>query len=161
MDCRVRARGFVDEQGRMGGIYNFRILYCCPAGRLHSVEHTTKVLCDERWDARQIVVRAGWQNVVAQAENGAVRIRFHALLRGKGLVEQPCSQVSRCTLEADKRRAAPPAGTLVLRTVEAQETVWSIAKQYGSRTQQILAANDLESSSRLVPGQLLMIPFSG
>jgi hypothetical protein len=120
-----------------------------------------KVVGHEPVDAKQLTVRAGWQNVAVQADNGAIQIRFTALLRGRGLVQQPCIQVSRCSLDAEKRRAVPPAGTLVLRAVEEQETVWSIAKQYGSRTRQILAANDLEASSRLVPGQLMMIPFSG
>lgn len=161
MDCRVRARGFVDDRGCMGGIYSFRVLYCCAAGRLHCAEHTMKVVSQEPVDAKQLAVRAGWQNVSAQADNGAIRIRFTAVLKGRGLVEQPCVQVSRCNLDAEKHRVVPPAGTLVLRTVEEQETVWSIAKQYGSRTRQILAANNLEASSRLVPGQLMMIPFSG
>ncbi len=161
MDCRVRARGFVDDRGCMGGIYSFRLLYCCAAGRLHCAEHTMKVVGQDVVNASQLTVRAGWQNVSAQAENGAIRIRFTGVLKGRGLIEQPCVQVSRCTLDGEKRRAVPPAGTLVLRTVEEQETVWSIAKQYGSRTQQILAANNLDASSRLVPGQLMMIPFSG
>lgn len=161
MDCRARARGFVDDRGCMGGIYSFRVLYCCAAGRLHCAEHTLKVVGQDVVDAGQLSVRAGWQNMSAHADNGAIRIQFTAILKGRGLVHQPCIQVSRCSLDTEKRRAVPPAGTLVLRAVEEQETVWSIAKQYGSRTQQILAANDLESSSRLVPGQLLMIPFSG
>ena len=161
MDCRVRARGFVDDRGCMGGIYSFRILYCCAAGRLHCAEHTVKVLCGDPVEARQLTVRAGWQNVAAQAEDGSIRIRFTAVLKGRGLVEQPCTQVCQCRLDGEKRRAAPPAGTLVLRAVEEQETVWSIAKHYGSRTQQILAANKLEPNTRLTPGQLMIIPFSG
>jgi len=161
LDCRVRARGFVDDRGCMGGIYNFRILYCCAAGRLHCAEHTVKVVGQDVVDAKQLSVRAGWQNVTAQTDNGALYIRFTAILKGRGLVQQPCMQVSHCSLDTEKRRVVPPAGTLVLRTVEEQETVWSIAKQYGSRTIQILEANNLEASSRLVPGQLMMIPFSG
>jgi len=161
MDCRTRARGFVDDRGCMGGIYSFRMLYCCAAGRLHCAEHTVKVVCSEPVDARQLLVRAGWQNVTAQAVDGAIQIRFSALLQGRGLVHQPCIQVNRCLLDTEKRRAVPPAGTLVLRTVESQETVWSIAKHYGSRTQQILAANRLDSGAKLTPGQLMMIPFSG
>ena len=161
MDCRVRARGFVDDRGCMGGIYSFRLLYCCAAGRLHCAEHTMRVVGQSVANAGQLTVRAGWQNVNAQADNGTIRIRFTAVLKGRGLVDQPCVQVNRCTLDGENRRSVPPAGTLVLRAVEEQETVWSIAKQYGSRTQQILAANNLEASSRLVPGQLMMIPFSG
>ncbi|MBQ4577623.1 MAG: DUF3794 domain-containing protein [Clostridia bacterium] len=159
-DCRVRARGFVEDGGRMGGIYTLRMLYCCAEGRLHCAEHTLRVLCDDPVEARQITLRAGWQDLTAQAENGAVRIRFTALLRGRGLVDQPCEQVTQCTLDAAARRAAPPAGTLVLRAVEAGETPWSIAKHYGSRVSRILSANKLENGQTPEPGKLMIIPFS-
>lgn len=159
LDCRLRARGFVQEQGCMGGIYTLRMLYCCEDGRLHCTEHTVKAVSPQPVQAQQLSVRAGWQNVSAQAENGAIRIRFTALLQGRGLLSQACTQVTRCTLDPNKRRALPPAGTLVLRTVEEQETVWSIARHYGSRTRQILAANKLDKDTDLVPGKLMMIPF--
>lgn len=159
LDCRLRARGFTDERGCMGGIYTARVLYCCEAGRMHCAEHTMKVVGTEPAEAQQLTVRAGWQNASAQAENGAIRIRFTAALQGRGLVSQHCQQVTQCHLDESKRRAVPPAGTLVLRTVEEQETVWSIAKHYGSRTKQILAANKLERDGSLIPGKLMMIPF--
>lgn len=161
MDCRVRARGFVDERGRMGGIYHFRILYCCMAGRLHCVEHTVKVLSDRAVEAQKLNVRAGWKDVSAQTAEGAIRITFTAILRGKGLVEQPCMQVSQCALDSQQPRQAPPAGTLVLRAVQTGETPWSIAKQYGSRVSQILSANKMDSAAQLTPGQLMIVPFSG
>lgn len=143
----------------MGGIYTLRMLYCCEGGRLHCTEHTVKAVGTQPVQAQQLSVRAGWQNVSAQAENGTIRIRFTALLQGRGLVSQPCTQVTRCSLDPHKRRAVPPAGTLVLRTVEEQETVWSIARHYGSRTRQILAANKLEKDGALTPGKLILIPF--
>ncbi len=161
LDCRVRARGFVDDNGRMGGLYHFRLLYCCAEGHLHCAEHTVKVLSDRAVEAQKLTVRAGWKEVSAQANDGAVRIFFTAILRGKGLVEQPCVQVSQCALDSQQPRQAPPAGTLVLRAVQAGETPWTIAKQYGSRVGQILSANKLESSAQLTPGQLMIVPFSG
>ena len=161
VDCQARARGFVEEGGHMGGIYTLRLLYCCASGKLHCVEHTVKVRCDEGVDARQLTLRAGWQDLATQAENGAIRIRFTALLRGRGLVETSCSQVTQCTLDAAARRPAPPAGTLVLRTLEPGETPWSIAKHYGSRVSQILSANKLDSGAKPEPGRLMIIPFSG
>lgn len=161
MDCRVRARGFVDEAGRMGGLYHFRVLYCCSGGHLHCAEHTMKVLSDKTVEAQKLTVRAGWKEVAAQAVDGAIRITFTAVLRGKGLVEQPCIQVSQCVLDSQQPRQAPPAGTLVLRAVQTGETPWSIAKQYGSRVSQILTANKLEGTAQLTPGQLMIVPFSG
>ena len=160
LDCRARARGFVDEAGRMGGIYTICVLYCCPAGRIHSAEHTMKVLCEDPVNARQLSVRAGWKDLTVRAAEGSLYIRFQAVLRGKGLVEQPCSQVIGCTLERETERALPPAGTLILRAVEDQETPWSIAKQYGTRVSRILEANRLEEGARLTPGQLMLIPYT-
>ena len=160
MDCRVRARGFVDDSGHMGGIYHFRMLYCCMAGHLHCAEHTVKVLSDRAVEAQKLTVRAGWKDVSAQVADGAIHIAFTAILRGKGLVEQPCMQVSQCALDSQQLRQAPPAGTLVLRAVQTGETPWSIAKQYGSRVSQILSANKLDSTAQLTPGQLMIVPFS-
>lgn len=161
MDCRVRARGFVDDRGYMGGIYHFRLLYCCAGGHMHCAEHTVKVVSDRAVAANKLNVRACWKEVSAQAVDGAIRITFTAILRGKGLVEQPCMQVSQCILDSETPRQAPPAGTLVLRAVQPGETPWSIAKQYGSRVSQILAANKLENTPQLTPGQLMIVPFSG
>ena len=161
MDCRVRARGFVDDGGRMGGLYHFRVLYCCAGGHLHCAEHTAKVLSDRAVEAQKLTVRAGWKDVSAQAADGGIRITFAALLKGKGMVEQPCVQVGQCVLDSQQPRQAPPAGTLVLRAVQPRETPWTIAKQYGSRVSQILSANKLDPSAQLTPGQLMIVPFSG
>lgn len=161
LDCRAQARGFVGEQGRMGGAYTLRVLYRCPEGRLHTVEHTLRVMSDQPVQARCLTVCAGWRELSAQTEEGTLRFRFTALLRGRGEVEQPCRQVSRGTLNADKPLQSPSPGTLVLRTVQPGETAWSIAKQYGSRVSQILSANRLEAGASLTPGQLMLVPFSG
>lgn len=161
LDCRAQARGFVGEQGRMGGMYTLRVLYRCPEGRLHTAEHTLRVLSDTPVEARCLTVCAGWRELSVQTEEGALRFRLTALLRGRGQVEQPCRQVSRGALNADRPLQSPPPGTLVLRTVQPGETAWSIAKQYGSRVGQILSANRLEPGTALIPGQLMMVPFSG
>ncbi len=160
LDCRARARGFVDDQGKMGGIYTFRLLYCCPEGHLHCAEHTVKVLSDKPVGASKLTVRAGWKDVHAQVREGAICLTFTALLKGRGLVEQPCVQVNKCTLDGTAPRKGQPAGTLVLRTVQPGETPWSIAKQYGTRVSRILSANRLENGAALTPGQLMIIPFA-
>ena len=159
VDCRCRARGFVEEGGYPGAIYTLRMIYCCPMGRLHCAEHTVRVRSDEPVKADQITLRAGWRDLAVQAEEGALRIRFTAEFLCRGLVEQPCTQVARCTLDTTARRPVPPAGTLVLRCVEPGETPWSIAKQYGSRVSRILSANKLENGQNLEAGKLMMIPF--
>ncbi|MBR5537121.1 MAG: DUF3794 domain-containing protein [Clostridia bacterium] len=160
VDCRCRARGFVEEGGWPGAVYTLRMVYCCPMGKLHCVEHTVRVRGEEPVNAEQITVRAGWRDLTAQVEDGAIRVRFTALLQCRGLVEQTCDQVARCALDPNLRRPVPPAGTLVLRSVEPGETPWSIAKHYGSRVGQILSANKMESGQELAPGKLMLIPFS-
>ena len=160
LDCRCRARGFVEEGGWPGAIYTLRLIYCCPMGKLHCAEHTVRVRSDEPVNAEQITIRAGWRDLTAQAEDGAIRIHFTALLQCRGLVEQTCSQVARCALDPTARRPLPPAGTLVLRAIEPGETPWSIAKYYGSRVSQILSANNLDHGQEPTPGKLMLIPFS-
>ncbi len=160
LDCRARARGFVDDTGKMGGIYTFRMLYCCPEGHLHCAEHTMKVLSDQPVEAGRLTVRAGWSGLRAQAKDGAICLTFTARLIGRGLAAQSCPQVSRCTLDTTAPRQGQPAGTLVLRAVQPGETPWSIAKQYGARVGQILSANKLDTGANLTPGQLMIIPFA-
>ncbi len=160
LDCRARARGFVDDQGRPGGIYTFRILYCCHEGQLHCAEHTMKILCEQPVDAQRLTVRAGWKNLIARADNGSLRLSLLAVLRSHGLVAQPCPQVSKCILDHNTPRKSHPAGTLVLRNVQPGESPWSIAKQYGTPLGNILSANKLDAGAVLTPGQLMIIPFS-
>ncbi len=160
LDCRARARGFVDDTGKPGGIYTFRLLYCCPEGHLHCAEHTVKVVADKAFPAQKLTVRAGWKDLAARAENGAIRLNFLALLKSRGLQEQPCLQVKSCTLDPNAPRKSQPAGTLVLRAVQPGEDPWSIAKQYGTRVQHILSANKLDQGAALIPGQLMIIPFA-
>jgi len=159
LDCRARARGFSDENGRMGGIYTVSILYCGQQGQIHSIEHSIKVLCEDAASIKQLVVKARWKDLSVQVMDGVLRIRFTAILKGQGLAEQPCEQVVSCSLDKSKRKLHPPAGTLILRAHEEGETPWSIAKQYGTRSADILKANGLSETSNLTPGQLMIIPF--
>ncbi len=160
LDCRVRARGFADDQGRPGGIYTFRILYCCTEGHLHCTEHTLKVLAEKPIPAGRLNVRAGWKDVRAQVQDGGIHLSMLAQLKCQGMAEQTCPQVQSCTLDRNLPRKGQPAGTLVLRNVQTGETPWSIAKQYGAKVSQILSANKLEAGVALIPGQLMIVPFS-
>lgn len=159
LDCRVRGRGFADESGHMGGIYTITVLYCCQEGHMHSAEHTIKVLCEDRETAKQMVVRAGWKDLSAQAVDGGIRFRFSAVLKGKGLAEQPCEQVVSCSLDTTRQKIRPAPGTLILRAAEEGETPWSLAKHYGTRSADILEANGLTENRVLTLGQLMIIPF--
>lgn len=159
VNCRWCARGSAGE-GKLLGTYSFRILYCCSRGKLHCAEHTLTVESEESVCLEQLSVRACLRELLCQAESdGRISLRFQALLQGRGQICSGCRQVSACSLEREKPRSLPPAGTLVLRSAEPRETVWSIARQYGARTDEILSANRLEDGG-LTPGQLILIPFS-
>lgn len=126
---------------------------------MHSAEHTIKVLCEDREIAKQMVVRAGWKDLSAQAVDGGIRFRFSAVLKGKGLAEQPCEQVVSCSLDTTRQKIRPAPGTLILRAAEEGETPWSLAKHYGTRSEDILEANGLTENRVLTLGQLMIIPF--
>jgi LysM repeat protein len=48
--------------------------------------------------------------------------------------------------------------SLVLRAVDAQETLWSLAKKYSTTIPVILAANGLKKQEDVPPEKLLLIP---
>ncbi len=158
-DCKVRSRGFLDEGGKPGGIYTFRLLYTCQEGQLHCTEHTVKVVDEKILPMKRPAVRAGWKDLSARPEEGGIRLNFTAVMNCTGISEQPCPQVSGCVLDMTATLAGPLAGTLVLRTIQAEETPWSIAKQYCSSVNRVLEANKLEPADTLVPGRLMIIPF--
>lgn len=160
LDCACCARGSMEEGDRPCGTFRFTLLYRTEGGRLRCAERTVRAVSDQpvplvdpscRALVRQLAVHAG--------EDGQIALRFTAALEVCGLRPQPCTQVCECVLDKEHARPLPPPGTLVLRSVEEGETVWSIARGCGARRQDILSANRLDSAP-LTPGRLIMIPFS-
>ncbi len=159
-DCAWQARGGVEEGGRLCGVYYFRILYRCAEGRLHVCERTVRVTAEEPAEAADLFCRAGLQRLsVTASADGQLCLRFTAVLQAVGAREQACRQVAACTIDRERPRSLPAPGTLVLRSAAAGETVWSIARSYGARVEEILSANRLQSAE-LTPGRLIMIPFT-
>ena len=148
------------EEGKLRAELLFRVLYCCPMGRIHCTEKGIRVLSDQAPCAEKLCCRVQVEQLSVQpAGDGKIDLRCTVRLRGWGEVKQSCGQVCACTLDREAPRELPPPGTLVLRTVEPQETPWTIAKAYGSRPREILEANHLDPGGALTPGQLVMIPF--
>ncbi len=159
LDVRWSARCGVEE-GKLRAELLFRVLYCCPMGRIHCTEKGIRVLSDQAPCAEKLCCRVQVEQLSVQpAGDGKIDLRCTVRLRGWGEVKQSCGQVCACTLDREAPRELPPPGTLVLRTVEPQETPWTIAKAYGSRPREILEANHLDPGGALTPGQLVMIPF--
>ncbi len=70
-----------------------------------------------------------------------------------------CDQVESCVLDTAQKRKINTKGNLVLRYPEKDESVWSIAKLYGTTKAAIMSANDMEDESQLTCGRLIIIPF--
>ena len=71
---------------------------------------------------------------------------------------QKC-QVTTGARLGELRTSNLPRPSVVLRLASANESLWDIAKTYGTTTQQILQANDLEEIAT-VGGKMLLIPSS-
>ncbi|MBR4304039.1 MAG: DUF3794 domain-containing protein [Clostridia bacterium] len=68
-------------------------------------------------------------------------------------------QISSCVLDTSKSRQRCTKGNLVLRYPEKDETVWEIAKCYGTTVSAIMSANDMDDESKIACDRLIMIPF--
>ena len=135
----------------------FRVLCRTAEGCLRTV--TRRV--DERMEGEtccRCFPRA--ENVRITPEDNSVCIEFTAV--AEYTVKKTCgmTQVSSCRLDRTRLRERPAPGTLLLRTAGAEETVWSIAKQYGVPPAMLREANKLAPDAAMTPGQLIIVPFA-
>lgn len=70
-------------------------------------------------------------------------------------IEMPA--VSRASLGAERNRDGSARPSIVLRMMGEQESLWDIAKWYGTTTERILQANEL-SEGTIPNGKMLLIP---
>ena len=68
-------------------------------------------------------------------------------------------QVENCELDLSHPRDGYVPGTLLLRTVAANESAWELARDYGTTESAILAANHMLPDQGLEENQLVLIPF--
>lgn len=69
-------------------------------------------------------------------------------------------QVSKCRIDKKAPKVSAARNKLVLRCLEENETVWTVAKKHNTTTARILAANRVASESELTGGALIIIPPS-
>ena len=93
-------------------------------------------------------------------ETGGIAISFKAVFVVDSQDICECRQVKSCALQTNVPKTRRSAGSLVLRNVAQEESVWSIAKSYNTSPEAILSANHMESESALEPGKLILIPFA-
>ena len=93
-------------------------------------------------------------------ETGGIAISFKAVFMVEGQEVSTCRQVKSCNLQMNNPKARRKSGSLVLRSVAQEESVWSIAKSYSTSPESILSANRLDNESGLEAGKLILIPFA-
>ena len=64
-----------------------------------------------------------------------------------------------CAMDTSKPRQRRVSGNLILRYPEKDETVWEIAKCYGTTVTAIMSANGMDDESAIDSDRLIMIPF--
>ena len=95
---------------------------------------------------------------VTPAHGGfAVELQLQYCVRLQNTVQG--QQVASCDLDIARPRAGYAPGTLLLRTVEVNESTWDLARDYGTTESAILAANHLMQDQTLEANQLVLIPF--
>jgi len=104
-------------------------------------------------------VACALEGVTVSNEGSAIAVSVQAQITCR--IKNGCtySQVTGCTLDTSAKRNKNTKGNLVLRYPEKDESIWTIAKQYGTTQAAIMAANDIEDEAQLSCGKLIIIPF--
>jgi len=97
-------------------------------------------------------------DISANINAGGVELRFPAEFTLVSFDVSPCACLTGLSAESAKPDADAPS--LVLRALEAGETLWDVAKQYRTTAEDILAANELTENAPLEAGRMLLIPRS-
>lgn len=127
-----------------------------------------RILAAERnLEARLLLPDLGDKNVIITAESGdelsaaptgdgiALRLPVDFYIRESTAHQVGFVSAARCDTEHPKDLSKAPS--LILRRRGAGESLWSIAKHYGTTISEILAANG-GGESELTPGELILIP---
>ena len=76
----------------------------------------------------------------------------------KTITVKEVSTMVSCSIDKTKKNIKNRKANLIIRSVNEEETVWSIAKQYSTSIDSIISANEL-TDGILTKGKLLMIPL--
>ena len=139
------------------GSFYFTVWYETVTGK---VQQLCRRISVETALAADGAVRAeGRQVSVTVDAVGNLQMDFCAVFIACTAQKTACRQILACMLDKRKTRKPLRQASLILRAVEEGETAWSLAKQYGTTQQAILAANRLAEGDTLVPGRVAIIPF--
>ena len=91
-------------------------------------------------------------------DSAGVNISFTANFKAKRITDTYIKHI--CDLKADKtlKRQFSKKGNLILKVLNSDESIWDIAKYYGTTEAAVLAANNAADESELECGRFIMIP---
>lgn len=124
---------------------------------------TARAVLDASADVPQNIISSsvvcGVDGLTVNGEADGISVEIEATVCAKIIQGYFCEQVESCVLDTTQKRKQNTKGNLVLRYPEKDESVWSIAKFYGTTKAAILSANDMEDETQLTCGRLIIIPF--
>ncbi len=135
------------------------VLYLDEAGTLHVVEKTFPLSCQLELGADVSHLTWGiWPGeVYVSPAVGGLEVRCTFEVPCLCLKEQDIAWVSGATLGEERQKKTGRQPSMVLRLASPEESLWDLAKTYGTTMQQIAAANQLEGE-QLPLGSMLLIP---
>lgn len=166
-------RGVVDSRLALGQVTQNReggqlvltaeswitVLYLDENGLVQCVRRTVPVTCrmDCPEDYRCLCTCQCPGELFAAPTAGGVEVRFTLEFHCMTLCRTSTAMVRGARLGEARTAAAGPRPSVVLRLAAPGEGVWDIAKSYGTTSERILQANELEDGD-LPGGRMLLIP---
>jgi len=135
------------------------VLYVSEEGSRSSVTRTVQASCTLELDEGSgcSCVCSCPAPVFATPTSGGIEVRFQVDFEYVALESRKVLGISALHMDEGAPRDTLDKPSIVLRMVGAQETLWDIAKAYGTTQRDIMQANELEEET--VPsGKLLLIP---
>ena len=137
-----------------------RILYLDAEGKAFTAERTAEVSLPfpGAWTESLCCRAACGDEVTATITSGGIAARVPVDFELETPSGQRMSYISSVKISTEQPRETADAPSLILRRREAGETLWAIAKRYGTTGADILAANGCAAEQELPEQRLLLIP---
>jgi len=147
-----------DERDELSMDVLARCLYLDESDVLRGVCRTFPVSCQiQKGQQARILGEAAIQEVMANILPEGIEIRFPVEWSVEQTTTRHCRSINSVELTDEEDRPETPP-SLILRRAGEQENLWSLAKQYRTTCQAIMAVNDLAPDQKLPEDRLLLIP---
>lgn len=160
--AEVGKAGYVTEgeQLRLRANADVTVMYLSDDGRILSVSGRYEVAAVAEGNADSVYSVLGRVSggVFASPTGGALEIRLPVEFEVSVSSEMKFSAVSAIGYSDDEARDLSALPSVIVHHAAAKETLWTLAKNYNSTKELILAANELEDEDAIETGMLLIIP---